>query len=143
MNSSTTALVEVAGHRYSIGKLSALSQFHVMRRLAPLLAGVGPDLLKIPEAKDTGEMLGLMSPLAQALADLKDEDANYVIFTCLSVVSREQSSGWARMVAGSPPALMFEDIDMFTMIRLTVEVVQENFRDFFKELGGEIASASS
>lgn len=160
--------VELGGHVYRIGRLTPMKQFHVARRLAPLLqslvmetsgavdemvqAGIGlPGSLgsaaKEP-AKDqdaptegdeagadeeSGTMRQLMSyigPLLMKLAEMSDEETEYVLKTCLSACSRQQERGFAPVVTAQGD-FMFMDITLVEMLNLTREVVQTNLADFF------------
>lgn len=126
---------------YSFGKLNALAQFHVLRRLAPVIASVG---LSIPalQAMKGEDFTVLLGPVSEILAKMPDEEADYVLFTCLAVVSREQDGGrYAAITAGKK--LMFEDIDMVLMLRLVVEVIKFNYGGFLKGPGAESASLGS
>lgn len=134
--------ITLAGINYQIGKTNALTQFHVLRRLAPVLAPLGSVALSKGGKLEADDFLEFIGPLTDALANLPEADANYVIFSCLAVVKREVADGrYAPIVAGQQ--FMFEDIDMVAMIRLTVEVVQDNLSGFFAGLGGVIPSTSS
>lgn len=118
------------GQTYRAGKLDAMRQFHVTRRLAPLL----PDLAKAgitPGA--TGDVTAILEPLAKAVAAMPDADAEYVLNTCLSVVERKQAAGgWAKVMTGGQ--LMFEDIDMAAMLVVAWEVLRHNLSGFFAGL---------
>ncbi|HBW0960607.1 TPA: hypothetical protein MED93_005896, partial [Klebsiella pneumoniae] len=65
---------------------------------------------------------------------LPDEDVNAVIHPCLSVVSRQHEKGWAKVF--DQGALMFDDIDLFTMLQLVARVVADSLGNFLKELPG-------
>lgn len=124
---------------YKIGKLDALQQFHISRRLLPVLATLGVTLDMLKDAAGTemtsmAQFLPAMEPISKVLAAMSDEDSEYVLFTCLSAVTREEGEG--RFAAVSTGArLQFQDIDMVAMIRLAVEVVKENLLGFFVGLG--------
>ena len=136
MNPNTSE-IELGGHTYAIGKMSAMQQFHVMRRIAPLLTSLGGNLASFKDAKGAEEMAAILEPLAQAMAQMKDEEANYVIFACLRVVSRKQSDGrFQILVPEGRQALMFEDVGMADMLRLTAEVIKWNLMGFFEGLTG-------
>lgn len=140
---------ELNGHQYQSGKLDAFKQFHVARRLAPLLSGVSAALKDgiappaqaegtTPDAAVPGpkvEFADFLEPMADALAHMPDADCDYVLFTCLSVVQRQQGSGWAKLVAQGSRSMMFEDIDMGEMIGITLKVIQENIGSFFAAPG--------
>jgi hypothetical protein len=58
---------------------------------------------------------------------------DYVVDTCLAVVERkDKSGGWVKVVVGS--RLMFEDMDMMTMLTLVTRVVRGNLAGFFDAL---------
>lgn len=117
-------IVEVGGQKYRIGRIDARKQFHVARRLAPLLAGMSivPD-----KSADFAAFLG---PLSDALSAMPDKDVDYVLDICLGVCQRIQANDHPApvMVRGG---LMFEDIDMGQMIQLAVKAIQENLSGFF------------
>jgi hypothetical protein len=117
-------IVEVGGQKYRIGRIDARKQFHVARRLAPLLAGMSG----VPD-KSAG-FAAFLGPLTDALSGMSDEDVDYVLDICLGVCQRLQPNGHPApvMVRGG---LMFEDIDMGQMIQLAVKVIQENLGGFF------------
>lgn len=140
--------ITINGHNYRIGKLDALKQFHITRRLAPALASVGLGIAQLQQAGQQviGEgmeaFMPVLGPVSEVVAKMSDEDTNYILFTCLAVVTREQDGGrFARVV--SDRQLMFEDIDMVLMLRLTVEVVRLNLQGFFSGLGAETQLPSS
>lgn len=118
-------IVEVGGQKYRIGRIDARKQFHVARRLAPLLAGMSA----APE-KSTG-FAAFIGPLTDALSGMSDEDVDYVLDVCLGVCQRMQPNGQGAPVIARSGGLMFEDIDMGQMIQLAVKVIQENLGGFF------------
>ncbi|WP_446902995.1 phage tail assembly chaperone [Burkholderia sp. YIM B11467] len=157
--------IELSGKRYQIGRLSAMQQFHVSRRIAPIIPSMIPVLMKFYaeiergrnvaanaalEALASGEnapaaqqrdVLGLvdsiapvLQPFADALAGLKDEDAEYVFGTCLSVVERQHMNGWAKVWAAAHKTSMFDDMDIGSMLPLVVRVVVENLGPFINGL---------
>jgi len=131
-------------HQYHIGKLNAMKQFHITRRLAPALATVGMSVAQLKELKGLDDMASLLGPVSGVLAAMEDKDADYIIFTCLAVVTRVQSDGRpAPITVAGENRLMFEDINMPQMLRLVFEVVRENMAGFMQELGDLSASPSS
>lgn len=134
----STITLEVANKEYEVGKLSALDQFHVLRRLMPTIAAVGVTAAQL-KSFNWMEMLG---PISDALSKMTDDEANYLIFKCLSVVRRRDGEMLAR-VTTPDGQLMYQDMDMMTMIRLVVEVVKFNHSGFFSLLGAATESAGS
>ncbi|MDN8047566.1 hypothetical protein QZN20_09790 [Burkholderia multivorans] len=168
--------IELNGTRYAIGKLSAMQQFHVSRRIAPIIPPMIPVLMKFyaeleqadvarqqavanaalaalaegkvpseaadaPAADKSRELLSMvdaiapvLQPFADALAGLKDEDAEYVFGTCLSVVERWQGAGWAKVWSPAHKTSMFDDIGIDVMLPLVVRVVVANLGSFISGL---------
>lgn len=128
--------LEVNGHTYAVGKLNALTQFHVSRRLAPMLAAMGISLQSLQTGMNSSmeDFLPVLGPITDMMAKMPDEDVNYIIFTCLAVVSRQSGEKFGPITQGQN--IMYEDIDMPTMLRLVVEVVKENLGTFMQGLVG-------
>jgi len=136
---------EINGQQYQSGKLDAFKQFHVARRLAPLISGVSAALKGDaapsaegaaadsvqPQPEQRKDFADFLEPMADALAHMPDADCDYILFTCLGVVKRQQGDGWAKVLAPGGRTLMFEDIDMGAMINITLKVIQENIGGFF------------
>lgn len=123
--------VDIDGKIYRVGKMSARDQFHVMRRIAPLLAGLSEALGSSNGGSDG--LLSAIGPVTEALAKMSDSDTNYVLDKCLGVCLRKTDQGtWAKVMAsnGEP---MFSDMDVATLLNLTREVLQENLSSFFRE----------
>lgn len=123
------------GATYSFGKLDAMRSFHVMRRIMPVLAQLGVTaavVQQLSEADVDDNMIGeSLAPIMHFIGSMKDEDVEYVIKSCLSVVKRQQNDRWAPVQSASG-GLMFADIEMDGMIRLTVECLKRNLSSFFK-----------
>jgi tail assembly chaperone len=136
--------VTLEGRQFVVGNLDPLRAFHVVRKLAPLVGTlrefipyiVGVEAL---DQNDLDTMARLAEPIARALAEMPEEDANYVIFTTLSAIQvklPEQGNVLAPLTAGT--AFMFDWITMPLMIRLVIQGVLENTRDFMP--AGALAS---
>jgi hypothetical protein len=85
----------------------------------------------------------VLQPFADALAGLKDEDAEYVFGTCLSVVERWQGAGWAKVWNITHKTAMFDDIGIDVMLPLVVRVVVANLGPFISGLLTSQASPSA
>lgn len=138
----TQAEIVLEGHTYRIGRLDAMSQFHLSRKLAPMLTTVSSQLLKLlQENKDAPQeewLVSMMGPISEQAARMPEEDVNYILKIALGAVSREDSGKWARITLASGQ-LVYGDIEMPTMFRLVVEVVKVNLSGFFKGLIGGTA----
>ncbi len=130
MNTATE--LELLGVKYRIGKMNALTQLHVGRRLLPALVAVGIKASDLAEADAT--LVDVMEPAVKLIGKMEDTDVNYVLFKALACVTRQQGERYAPIISGEH--MLFQDIDMPTMIRLTVAVLQENLAGFFALLPG-------
>ena len=138
-------LITIGEHDYTIGRLNALDQFHVSRKIAPIVPTLMPiitevakgDLSKAIESIELGDNneLGSLEPLAQALepfmeafAKMPEDDVNYVIHKCLSVVKRSSS------VVCRGQTIMFDDLDMGQILPLFVAVIRVSLGNFIQGL---------
>jgi len=122
----------INGHTYKIGKLNALTQFHVARRIAPVVSGLG---IFIEVAK--ADPLAAIGPVAEAIGKMTDADSEYVIYTCLGAVQRKQPGvnlGWGPVTSSG--GLMYDDIDLPVMLQLVFHVLQVNLAGFLNALPG-------
>ncbi len=129
---------------YDIGRLNPLKQFHLVRRLVPLLAKSSEGIAALQSGKPQApaDFARLLMPMVDELARMPDEEAEYIIFTCLSVVRRDtQGTGFAPVLTNDGQ-MMYQDMSMEVMLKLVVEVVKVNLSGFFAGLGGPIESPS-
>lgn len=119
---------EAGGHQYVSSKMNAFTQFHVARKLAPVVAEVLPILSK---GIDLEKGITEIEPVMQAIAKMEETDVNYVLFACLAVVRRVQKGG------GSVPIwnenarrLQFDDIEMPQMLQIAAYVLKDNLTSF-------------
>jgi len=143
---------EVNGTLYRSGKLDAMTQFNLTRRMLPLMPAV-KNLAMLwgarqkeeeAEASKADDAIALepnatfddaMEAAATAIAKLSDEDSNFIIATCLGVVSRKSGAGFSPVwnkPAGRP---MFDDINMADMLKIMFAVLQSEFAAFFPSSG--------
>jgi hypothetical protein len=131
-----TTEITVNEQTYRIGKLSALGQFHVSRRLAPVLAAVGISLQSLTQGMkaDLSDFTTTLGPVADVMSKMSDEETNYIIFTCLNVVGRKDDNRYAPVSQSG--TIMYQDIDMPVMLRLVIAVLRENLGNFLQGLSG-------
>lgn len=116
--------IELNGVEYRLQKIDARKQFHIMRRLSPLFA----ELADAVNAKSAD--LEAFKTLADALAKMTDDDADYCLFGLLACVQKRQGKTYSRICVDNQ--LMFADMGMPEMLQLAVKALQFNFGDFFK-----------
>lgn len=136
--------VEIKGATYQIGRMPPITQFHISRRLGPMLAVLGISLSQLENGakKTVLDFAPMLGPVMDIMSKMSNEDSEFIIFTCLAVVKRDQGEGrFAPITKGT--AMMFDDIDMPAMLRLVVEVLRTNLGGFLQGLGDEVTLPSS
>lgn len=127
---------DVNGRTYRAGTIDARTQFHIVRRLGPVLS----ELVPVVQA---GNMDGLaaLPALAGALAKISDADADYCLFGLLKAVSRKQDQGlgWGPVCSGT--TLLYDDITMPLMLQLAWQAFQQNLSSFFAAFPSALAGA--
>jgi hypothetical protein len=129
---------EIKGKQYRAAKLSVFDQLKVSRKLLPLIAKLVSDasMLRAAAQNKTASKEQLFSVLetilpkiADVLADMPDETVNSILHPCLSVVARKSDMGnWTPVF--SDGSLMFDDIDLFSMLNIAGRVVADNLGNF-------------
>jgi len=126
----------IDGKQYRVGKMTPLEQFHVSRRLLPILRPIA-EMLRV-DATKIEDPLAMFMAAGEELSKLPDESANYVIARCMFCVHRMQGErAWARIArpGGETGFVMaFDDIQMPQMMQLVFAVLQENLGNFFGAL---------
>jgi hypothetical protein len=138
--------VEIAGQKYLCEKMRARKQFHVARRLTPIIKHLTPlfaNQTQMLVAGENGVLLPMISgisifdgiaALSDTITEISDADADYVIDNCLDVVRFQSGSGWAALRApGAAPGtgFMLQAADRLDVqLRLVWEVLVENLSNF-------------
>jgi hypothetical protein len=148
---------ELNGRSFQAEKLSAFSQLHVSRRIAPLMPHLIPVYLQTinligaaaqAEGKEAQlnvqEFLHnnasllekLLQPLADAFGSMKDEDAERVVNLCLGSVKVQTSVSppvWMPLWIGGR-ANPDELNDLGELLPIVMRVIQENLGPFIAGL---------
>lgn len=123
---------ELKGQQYRTAKLNVFDQLKVSRKLLPILAGMMSDFQSIKDDALSGNAFKALDTalpkIADALADMSEDDTNAIIFPCLSVVSRQHGKGWTPVFTQGQ--LMFDDIDLIVMLQMVGRVVGESLGNF-------------
>ncbi|CCM44466.1 phage tail assembly chaperone [Cronobacter sakazakii] len=129
---------EIKGVQYRTAKLSVFDQLKVSRKLLPVLAGMMADFQSIKAATQGGDVYKAMETalpkIADSLADMTEEDTNAIIFPCLSVVSRKNGNAWVPVM--NQGELMFDDIDLLSMLQMVGRVVGDSLGNFLPAAPG-------
>lgn len=130
---------EVVGKKYRVGKLDAIKQFHLMRKIGPIVAKIAPDFAN--QADGLGDMQKMITPVLEALSEMKDGDVDYIIRMCLSVTKRDEGANvWVDCWNVRANMSQFADMDLSVLLPVCLNVIQENLGGF---LGGSPSSSSA
>lgn len=116
--------LEVDGHKYRISKLLPLAQFHLSRRIAPLI------LAFANEKADENAAVDVMSKVAEKLSTLKDDEAEYIVFGLLAAVKRVGEDGKSYHPVSNGNTLMYGNMSVATMMKLAYESGRFNLGNF-------------
>lgn len=127
---------------FKLCKIDAFKQFHIVRRIAPILSELLPSLAgaqKIANQKDLSEsdkfeeFAKIAAPFMAGLSKLSDEDSNRVLFGLLASVEVKQESGnWAKVSTDS--MLMMQDLELPVLLQIAGKAFMFNLAGFFAAL---------
>lgn len=132
---------EINGAEYRADKLTAMQQFHVSRRIAPLIPALIPIAMSVMKSLDKdGDMVAsllsnpaVLQPFTDALAALPDEQINYVFDECLGVVKRKVGDGWMRVWDKKSHTTLSDDVgDMSVLLPVVVQIIKDNLGPFIR-----------
>ena len=121
----------VGGHEYKSKKMDTFKQFHTGRRLLPILTSLKDVFMKLQAGSlpDNDTMLQIaFVPFCNAMAQMTDEDSEYVLNACLDVTKIKHAGAWANVrISGHT---MFEFIDLSALLQIAFYILQDNFAHF-------------
>lgn len=134
---------EAGGRKFKLSKLDAFKQFHIVRRLGPILGDVITAMQgagKLPKVKGLEELseiekldqiAKLVTPIMNGLSKLSDEDANKVLLGLCSAAEVQQQpiGNWARVANES--GLLMQDLDLPILIQVAGRAFAYNLTGFF------------
>lgn len=135
--------IEINGVQYRVGPMDTFVQFHVARRLGPVLMEFTDALANTDAAKLSAEqwIARVFGPVMGVVSRMSDADAEYILRACLATVERKDGDRWALVQRNGN--LMYSDVLMDTMLKLTIFVVRETLGPFLPEALAATGSGSS
>jgi len=130
--------------KFKVSKINALKQFHIVRRMTPILSKLAPKLKDLrPLVMTNGEMTedqkldaaaDFLAPVIEGFSLLSDKDSEYVLMTLLEAVEmhQEQYGNWAKVASGGQ--LMFQDLDLGVLMQAAGRAFMFNLQGFFAVL---------
>ena len=136
------SIIEISGQHFNCGKLPTRTQWHVVRRLMPVIQGMMPlfaasEQMRLNDAGDgtvspldAVNVFDALSALTNTIGMLNDQDADYIIDAALNCVRWRQGDRWMPIRAPGG-AFMIGTADEFDVqIRLLWEVLRESLANF-------------
>lgn len=134
---------EIKGRKFKIGKTEVMKQFHVARRISPILTDALPAMKKMKELQENGgfdeldenrkldAIAGVITPFVHGMAKLGDADAELVLFSLLGCceVYQTEFKTWARVA--NEKMLMMQDLDLPTLLQVAGRSFMHNLAGFF------------
>lgn len=125
---------EIGTLKFKLNKLDPFKQFHILRRLTPLLSDLMPVAQKLsgPNVKAEDQFEAFV-PIFNGISKLSDEDANRVLLGLLSSVEVQQGQGnWAKVASDSN--LMFQNIELHILLQVAGRAFGYNLKGFLAGL---------
>lgn len=129
----------IGGKEFRLSKLDAFKQFHIVRRLGPILGDVIPVAQKLGGMKEDGlseqqkleQFADIAKPILEGLSKLSEADANTVLLGLLSAVEIKQApvGNWARLARDGN--MMIQDLDLPVMLQAAGRAFAYNLAGFF------------
>lgn len=125
-------------HTYRTKRMPAMRQFHVARKLAPVVTSLGifgslGTLTGITEKlKNPLELVAMAKPVVAVLAAMPEAECEYIIGSCMASCQRKQGDAWAEVWSEGAGMPMFADITMPEMLQITFEVLQDALGAFWE-----------
>jgi len=160
---------EIGGVNYRASRLAVKVQLNIARRLTPLITSlIEPMIVQIKIINDRRKAVaeatgggGELPPLnlldldiksllpglqstAQFLADMPDEQFNYVQQSCMAVIERQRSgdTGWNKIWNERANQPQFDDIEGSTVLLIMAEVLKAELGPFMVELVSNMGGLS-
>lgn len=128
---------EIGGRKFKMYKMDAFKQFHIVRRMTPILTEMLPAMKTISRKKEgqteeekLDDLAKFLTPVMEGLSKLSDEDANRVLYGLLSACDIQQTGGnWAKIATDS--MLMMQDLELPVLLQAAGKVFMYNLSGFF------------
>lgn len=133
---------DFAGRHFKLNKIDPFKQFHIVRRIGPILSDLLPAMkeqskLENPDSMTADEKLDALAkiagPVMTGLSKLSDADAELVLFGLLASVEIQQTAGnWAKVATNS--MLMIQDLELPMLLQIAARAFMYNLASFFSAL---------
>ncbi len=131
---------EIAGRKYKIHKIDVFKQFHIARRMTPIMGeiiAIAPKVQKVmvsSEDASESEKLDMVAQVAKPVMDgfakLSDADADFILLGLCSAIEIHQAetNNWARVAKDG--VLLFNMLDLPTLLHIAGRSFMYNLSGF-------------
>jgi hypothetical protein len=133
---------ELGGRKFKTGKLNTFKQFHIVRRIAPILGELLPVITELQKSQKKNSHLSedevfeqnvkVFSPILNGLSKLNDKDSEFVLLGLLSCVEVQLGAGWTKL--STDDMLMVQDLDLSSLLQIAGRSFTANMQNFFAVL---------
>lgn len=133
-----TTEFELGGRKFKIGRMNTFKQFHVVRRLAPLLGELLPALTEIQkkqgklqksDIENLEDTAKILQPILAGFSKLSDGDSEFVLYGLLSCVEVQLGNSWAKVATEN--MLMVQDLELPALLQIAGRAFMANLSSFF------------
>ena len=123
--------LEIGGRKFRTGTLNTFKQFHIFRKLLPLFSGMGETVNNMQDQQvGSDEWWKALAPVAHAVAEMSNEESEWIVRTCLLTVTTFNGRSWVPIAAEGVEDLLFP-LELQGMMGLAFAVIQDNLASFF------------
>lgn len=131
------------GRKFKIGKINVIKQFHVARKITPLLGSALPAMKEIAglekdggletlsESEKLEKIAKVMTPFVKGIGELPDDEAEKVLIGLLSSVEvwQQDYKCWAKIA--NDKVIVMQDLNLPTLLQVAGRAFMFNLSGFF------------
>lgn len=135
--------IEIDGQVYRCGSLPTRTQFHVVKRLIPVLQGLAPLFQQVARQRLVTDEDGQTRPdlssinaidavaaLSNTIGMMSDADSDYILDSALNCVRWEQNGRWIPLFGPGGTLTNIAADDLAVQLRLLWEVLSTSLASF-------------
>lgn len=133
---------KIGDRNFKLSKIDAIRQFHIVRRIAPILKDLLPVMGTIAKSKldslneeqKLEEFGRIAGPIMQGLSNLSDSDADFVLYRLLASVEIEQPQFHSWSAVATESGVKMQDLELPVLLQLAGRALMYNLAGFFSSL---------
>lgn len=129
---------QIGDRQFKVSKINAMRQYHIVRRIAPILGDMLPAMKEVSKKKSENlsedqkleQAADIFAPIMHGISKLSDKDSEFVLYGLLAAVEMKQSEGnWAKLSNGD--MLMFDNLELPVLLQAAGRSFMYNMTGFF------------